>query len=130
MKKLALILILALPFIAAAADEGHPTITPVTPITMDNLDWGTKARGFIMEVSGDSICFEERWMHLLPGGGALTSMSKEPINIPAIPVPSYAEISYGVKGKKAYIIELHILTAQLQTNENGDVLYKPEPYEK
>jgi hypothetical protein len=131
MKKLALILILALPFIAAAADEGHATITPVTPITTDNLDWIVPhMRGFVIEVSGDSVSFQERWMHLLPGGGAITSKSNQAIDISAIPVPSYGEISYGGKGKEVYIIELHLLTDQLQTNSDGDVLYQPEPYEK
>jgi hypothetical protein len=130
MKKLALILILALPFVAAAADEGNATITPVTPITADNLGWTVpESRGLLLEVSGDSLCYEEQWMHLLPGGGALTSKSDESIDLSAIKAPCMVDISYGEMSGRIYIIKMRILSEQLQRDNNGDLVKPAQTYE-
>jgi hypothetical protein len=128
MKKLALILIiLALPMIARADEHDKSKFAPVT---IDNLEWSIpESHGLLLEVSGDSLCYEEQWMHLLPGSSSVSDRSNEAIEINRIKAPCLVDISYGGRGGHIYIIKMRILTEQLQRDQNGDIAVPAQTYE-
>jgi hypothetical protein len=128
MKKLALILIiLALPMIARA--DAHER-TKYEPVTIDNLDWSvTEAHGLLLEVSGDSLCYEERWMHLVPDGGSVSDKANETIELNLVKAPCMVEISYGGKGRKCYVISMRVISEQLSRDQNGDIVVPAQTYE-
>jgi hypothetical protein len=127
MKKLALtliLIILALPMIARADEHDK---SKNEQVTIDNLDWTIhESRGLLLEVSSDSLFYEERWMRLLPGGGSVSDQSDETIELDLIKAPCLVDISYGGKGKKCYIIRLRVISEQLQKDGNGDIIV-PHP---
>jgi hypothetical protein len=128
MKKLALILIiLALPMIARA--DQHEK-TKYEPVTADNLAWSVpESHGLLLEVSGDSLCYEEQWMHLLPSSSSVSDRSDEAIEIDRIKAPCLVDISYGGKGGHMYIIKMRILSEQLPRDQNGDIVVPAQTYE-
>jgi len=129
MNKLALILILALPLFATDGDQSSD-IPIVIPTTGENLDWTVpESRGLLLEVNGDSLCYEERWMHLLPGSSDIANRSDETIAIDGLRAPCVVDISYGGKGKLVYVIRLRVVTEPLPRDVNGDIVVPDHIYE-
>jgi hypothetical protein len=128
MKKIALILIiLALPMIARAQEQ---TKNKANQVTIDNLDWTVpETHGLLIEVSADSLCFEECWMRILPGSESILDQSNDQIGIAQIQAPCLVDISYGGKGRNHYIISLKVVSEQLPTDRNGDVILPRETFE-
>lgn len=49
---------------------------------METADWSvSNQQGLIMEVSGDSLLYEERWIHILPGVTALSTKDNAPLQL-------------------------------------------------
>lgn len=127
MKKLALILIiLALPAFVRAADNDRSRLEP---ISAEDLEWTVpEARGLLLEVSGDSLCFEEYWLHLLPAGAAVSDRTDRTIELDRLPAPCVVDITYGGKAGRHYALRLRVVSEQLPKNVNGDIVVPEHIY--
>jgi hypothetical protein len=98
---------------------------PVKDISqfINTADWSvSNAQGLIMAVSGDSLNYEERWIHILPGGAtALSTKEHAPLPLENIQAPCWVEISYFGKGKRVYLESLRLLL-QFEYDKDGTVV--------
>lgn len=89
---------------------------------METADWSvSNEQGLILAVSGDSLNYEERWIHILPSVTALSTKEHAPLQLENIQAPCWVEISYLGKGKTIYLISLrHLL--QFEYDQKGYVI--------
>jgi hypothetical protein len=110
--------------LAIAAFAQTTKTSPVKDATrlIETADWSvSNEQGLIMEVSGDSLNYEERWIHVLPGVTALNTKEHAPLQLENIQAPCWVEISYFGKGKSIYLESLRFLL-QFEYNNEGNVV--------
>jgi hypothetical protein len=89
---------------------------------IETADWSIRdQQGLLMKVSGDSLNFEERWIHILPGVTVLSTKEHAPLQLENIQAPCFVEVSYFGKGKRIYLESLRFLL-QFKYDDNGYVI--------
>jgi len=83
----------------------------ILPISSEEeYDWSVSDKnGMVLRVSGDSIDYEEKWMHIPAQGVSITSKTNEPIQLENLRPPFEVIVSFYGKNGRVYIKSLQFL---------------------
>lgn len=110
--------LIILPLLIFAQDTDDEKTAPF--FTGDG-DRSVLRQGCVLAISGDSINFEERWVHPSPTGVVMSSEDGEVISFKELRPPFWAEVSYYRKGPRVYLKTLHFLK-QLEYSAEGYII--------
>ena len=87
-----------------------------------NADWKVPSEiGTVIEIKGDSINFEEAWMHIISNRTVIMDKSGASISLEHLRAPCKVEISFFGKGKNKYVTSIRLLK-QLEQTADGYII--------
>jgi hypothetical protein len=123
MKAITLLILFVVPFVVLAQDTDPGTSRPESKVT--DFDWmNVDQQGYVMEIRGDSVLFEEQWMIPSPAGvqiGTSSESESGDMTTATYEAPYWAEATYYRKGKYLYFLKLRFIQ-QCSYNSNGDII--------
>ena len=123
MKLIKYIFIILPVFLFAQRTDKTPIAGDVKTIVVDdNYDWSVEAeQGCVLAINGDSINFEEQWMHFAPEGTAFISKENTTLSFESLEPPFWAEVSFCAKGSRIYVKSLRFLK-QFEYDAEGYII--------
>jgi len=122
MKYVKYVYLILLPLLIYAQATDKAEALKKADISIENCDWCiVDQQGIVLAISGDSINFEEKWLHPVPAGLILTAKSDAQITIQSLEPPFLARVSLFGKGKRTYLSELHFLK-QFKHSRDGMIV--------
>jgi hypothetical protein len=110
-------LLLVLPLCAFAQSDDENSA-----LLLQNFDWLVEnSQGSVLAISGDSLNFDEKWMHVVRGVTTITAESESETTLEELRAPCWVEVSYFARGKRLYVRSLRFLR-QLEYDEQGSII--------
>jgi hypothetical protein len=125
MKAPILLTLIFLPLLILAQDvDASKAQAMVTDYDWINIDH----QGYVMEIRGDSIMFEEEWMIPSPAGLQISSPNEtgETTTFSTYEAPYWAEATYYRKGKFVYLLKLRFLKQCSYDSDGKTIIGTPE----